>query len=386
MLQHIKKTFPTNPEAALYVSMDNIWFSNNSLFDLIGVFVKRGGTHIFLDEVHKYQDWAIEIKNLYDEYPSLHIVFTGSSLLEMMKNGADICKRARMYELSGLSFREYLQVETNFTFPILKISDVLHRYGSIAPEVVAHVKPIAHFEQYLEWGYFPYYLEGVHDYPQRLEETVLMILEQELPLLRGVGPAYVPKLKQLLAINAESAPFVPNVSKLSERIGINRQTFITYLNYLEQAKLIRMIYRDTHGIGLLQKPDKIFLDYTNLMRVLGSDASAIEKKRGTFMVNQISQVADIGLSHQSDFLIDGTYTVGIDDIDKSSRQLLGQSDAYVACDGLEYGFGQKIPLYYLDSSTNFPIVTYGSQLDLGLRIGSRRAGTLAWYSIRRHRT
>jgi predicted AAA+ superfamily ATPase len=207
------------------------------------------------------------------------------------------------------------------------------------------VKPIAHFEQYLEWGYYPYYLEGVHDYPQRLEETVLMILEQELPLLSGVGPAYVPKLKQLLAINAESAPFVPNVSKLSERIGINRQTFITYLNYLEQAKLIRMIYRDTHGIGLLQKPDKIFLDNTNLMRVLGSDAPAMEKKRETFMVNQISQVADIGLSHQSDFLVDGMYTIEVGGKNKTCRQLQGLSDAFVVSDGIEQGFGRKIPLW-----------------------------------------
>ncbi|MGE0075217.1 MAG: ATP-binding protein [Sphaerochaetaceae bacterium] len=345
MLQHIKKTFPTNPETALYVSLDNIWFSNNSLSDLIDAFVKRGGTHIFLDEVHKYRDWAIEIKNLYDEFSSLHIVFTCSSLLEMMKTGADIGKRARMYELPGLSFREYLQVETNFTFPILKISDVLHKHGSIAPEIVAHVKPIAHFEQYLEWGYYPYYLKGVEDYPQRLEETVLVLLEQELPMLRSVEPTYVPKLKQMLAVITESAPFVPNITKLSERIGINRQTFITYLNYLEQANLIRLLYRDTQRIGMLQKPDKIFLDNTNLMRVLGSDSPALEKKRETFMVNQISQVADIGLSHQSHFLIDGTYTVGIDGIDKARRQLLGQADAYMACDGLEYGFGQKIPLW-----------------------------------------
>ncbi len=221
----------------------------------------------------------------------------------------------------------------------------MHKHGSIAPEIVAHVKPIAHFEQYLEWGYYPYYLKGVEDYPQRLEETILVLLEQELPLLRSVDPAYVPKLKQMLAIITESAPFVPNITKLSERIGINRQTFITYLNYLEQANLIRLLYRDTQRIGMLQKPDKIFLDNTNLLRVLGSDSPALERKRETFMVNQISQVADIGLSHQSDFLIDGTYTVGIDGIDKTRRQLLGQADAYMACDGLEYGFGQKIPLW-----------------------------------------
>ena len=345
MLQHIKKDFSTNPDVALYVSLDNIWFSNNRLIDLVDFFMKRGGTHIFLDEVHKYPNWAIEIKNLYDEYPSLHIIFTGSSLLEMVKARADLSRRALMYELPGLSFREYLQIEAKFNFPVLAIGEVCNEHSRITQEIVPRVKPFSHFENYLKWGYYPYYLEGVEDYPQRLEETVLMILEQELPLLRGVDPAYVPKLKQLLAIIAESAPFVPNVSKLSERIGINRQTFITYLNYLEQAKLIRMIYRDTHGIGLLQKPDKIFLDNTNLMHLLGGDTLSVGNKRETFIVNQISQVADVRFSPQSDFLVDGMYTIEVGGKNKTRKQLQGLSDAFVASDGIEQGFGRKIPLW-----------------------------------------
>ncbi len=205
------------------------------------------------------------IKNLYDEFPTLHIVFTGSSLLEMIDSRADLSRRALVYYLPGLSFREFLQIETKINFPILTLTDVLFKHANYTQVIVPQVKPFVHFKKYLEWGYYPYYLEGVKDYQQRLEGTVLMILEQELPLLRNVEPVYVQKLKQLLAIVSQSAPFIPNVSKLSERIGINRKTFITYLHYLEQANLIRLLFRDSRGIGLLQKPDNIFLDNTNLM-------------------------------------------------------------------------------------------------------------------------
>jgi len=179
----------------------------------------------------------------------------------------------------------------------------------------------------------------------RLEETVLVILEQELPMLRGIEPAYIPKIKQLLSIIAQSAPFVPNITKLSERIGINRQTFITYLTYLEQANLIRLLYRSTTGIGLLQKPDKIFLDNTNLMYTLGYNDPSMGTVRETFLASQLSQVSTVTFSPQSDFLVDGTYTIEVGGKKKSRRQLQGIEDAYIASDDIEFGFGRKIPLW-----------------------------------------
>jgi uncharacterized protein len=345
LLQHIKKEFARDSDKALYVSLDNIWFTDNRLIDLADYFMKHGGTHIFLDEVHKYPNWAMEIKNLYDEFPTLHIVFTGSSLLELVESRADLSRRALVYYLPGLSFREFLQIETRIDLPILTLTDVLFKHTSHTREIVPQVKPFVHFRKYLEWGYYPYYLEGVKDYPQRLESTVLMILEQELPLLRNVEPTYVQKLKQLLAIIAQSAPFIPNVTKLSERIGINRKTFITYLHYLEQANLIRLLFRDTHGIGLLQKPDKIFLDNTNLMYLLGSPRPDAGNCRETFMANQIAQTAGILFSERGDFLVDGSYIIEVGGKNKTRRQIQGLEDAFIASDDIEYGYGKRIPLW-----------------------------------------
>jgi predicted AAA+ superfamily ATPase len=345
ILQHIKKTFQNNLDVALYVSLDNLYFANNPLLEFVDTFVKHGGTHIFLDEVHKYPDWAVAIKNLYDEFPMLHIVFTGSSLLELERGKADLSRRALMYELPGLSFREYLEIETKMTFPAFSITDLLDKHGQIAQEIVSHIKPFMYFSDYLKIGYYPYYLEGAGDYSMRLEETVLVILEQELPMLRGIEPAYIPKIKQLLSIIAQSAPFVPNITKLSERIGINRQTFITYLTYLEQANLIRLLYRSTTGIGLLQKPDKIFLDNTNLMYTLGYNNPSMGTVRETFLASQLSQVSTVTFSPQSDFLVDGTYTIEVGGKKKSRRQLQGIEDAYIASDDIEFGFGRKIPLW-----------------------------------------
>lgn len=345
ILQHIKKTFQNNLDVALYVSLDNLYFANNLLLEFVDTFVKHGGTHIFLDEVHKYPDWAVAIKNLYDEFPMLHIVFTGSSLLELERGKADLSRRALMYELPGLSFREYLEIETKMTFPAFSITDLLDKHGQIAQEIVSHIKPFMYFSDYLKIGYYPYYLEGVGDYSMRLEETVLVILEQELPMLRGIEPAYIPKIKQLLSIIAQSAPFVPNITKLSERIGINRQTFITYITYLEQANLIRLLYRSTTGIGLLQKPDKIFLDNTNLMYTLGYNNPSMGTVRETFLASQLSQVSTVTFSPQSDFLVDGTYTIEVGGKKKSRRQLQGIEDAYIASDDIEFGFGRKIPLW-----------------------------------------
>ena len=186
-------------------------------------------------------------------------------MLEILKARAALSRRALVFELNGLSFREYLELETGISFLPQTLTEILLNHSSITKSIVSQVKPLAYFERYLKYGYYPYYLEGTDFYPHRLSETILMIIEQELPMLRNIEPSYIPKLKQLLAIIAESAPFRPNVSKLSERIGINRQTFISYLHYLEQANLIHLLFRDTKGIGLLQKPDKIYLDNTNMI-------------------------------------------------------------------------------------------------------------------------
>ena len=345
LLQYIKKTFAANLNIALYVSLDNLWFFKNTLSDLADFFVKHGGTYLFLDEVHKYPSWAREIKNLYDGYPELHIVFTGSSLLEISSARVDLSRRALVYDLPGLSFREFLEIKTNKKFPVLEFQDILENHVKLAEDIVKETKPLAFFGDYLRYGYYPYFLEGEEDYAQRLGETILMILEQELPLLKMIEPAYVPKIKQLLAIISQSVPFVPNISKLSERIGINRQTFLTYLQYLQQAKLIQLLYKEGSGISILQRPDKIFLDNTNLMVLLGENYPNIGNLRETFLANQLSKKHSIRHSEKSDFLVDNVYTIEVGGKNKNKKQLDGIPHAYIAADDIEFGFGNKIPLW-----------------------------------------
>ncbi len=345
LLQYIKLHLLSEIQSTLYVSLDSIWFSEHKLIDLVDKFVKRGGRYLFLDEVHKYPQWSIEIKNLYDDYPELKVVFTGSSLLEILNARSDLSRRAVVYTMQGLSFREYLNMELGMDFKPLELTYLLQHHYSISVEILAKIKPLQHFQNYLKHGYYPFYKEENESYHIRLEEVINMILEVELPLLRGVDVQYVKKLKQLLLIVSESAPFIPNVSKLSERIGINRQTLLTYLFYLNESHLVYSIYKDAYGISLLQKPDKLYMENSNLMYTLKGWAMDVGNMRETFFANQLRFKYLVEYSEQSDFLIDGKYTFEVGGKSKNKRQIEFLPDAYIAADDIEYGFDNKVPLW-----------------------------------------
>lgn len=344
ILQYIKKNLPLNEET-LYVSLDQIWFAEHKLIDLADNFVKKGGKYLFLDEVHKYPNWAQELKNIYDDYPQLKIVFTGSSLLEILNARADLSRRAIVYSMQGLSYREYLNLTLKENFPVYKLNEILSDHVKLAQDLNARVKPLQYFQNYLKSGYYPFFQEAPNLYFQRLEEVVSMILEIELPLLRKVDIAYVNKLKQLLHIIAQSVPFMPNISKLSERIGINRNTLISYLYFLQEAQVIRNLYKDAKGITKLQKPDKIFLENTNLYYAFSSNNANMGNLRETFFANQLSNAHLIEYTVQGDFKVAGTYTFEIGGSHKTSQQLKGIENSYVVADNIEYGTGNKIPLW-----------------------------------------
>jgi hypothetical protein len=345
LLQHIKNTFADDLQSVLYASLDNLWFAEHGLVDLADEFHKLGGTHLFLDEVHKYPDWARTIKNLYDDYPTLHIVFTGSSLLEILDARADLSRRALMYELQGLSFREFLNFQTGSALEPIPLAVLLTQHESIAVEILARIKPFKYFSAYLRTGYYPYYLEGAESYHQRLEETIVMILELELPLLRHIDISYVPKLKQLLGIIAESSPFIPNISKLSDRMLIHRQTLLAYLQFLSESKLTHSLFRSTRGIGALQKPDKLYLDNTNLAYLFRGDQADTGAMRETFLLNQLAKDHSVAYTEAGDFLVDGLTTIEVGGKNKTRRQIKDEPESYIAADNLEYGFGKKIPLW-----------------------------------------
>ncbi|MFW5715224.1 MAG: ATP-binding protein [bacterium] len=347
LLQHIKLNYHDKLDRVLYVSLDDLWFAENRLPELVDQFVKTGGEKIYLDEVHKYPDWSRTIKNIYDDYPELQIVFTASSLLQLLDARADLSRRAVVYHLPGLSFREYLCIQGFGQFRAFTFEEILQNHPRFSEEIVKEIKPFQYFQDYLQTGYYPFFLEDKETFPMRLEESVIMLLEVELPLLRNIDISYVIKLKQLLSIIAESAPFIPNISRLSDRIGINRHTLITYLHNLTEARLINSLYKQARGIGALKKPDKLFLENSNLMYLLADKMRTSNKGtvRETFFFNQVGTNYNLLYPQQGDFLVEGKYTIEIGGKNKTIRQIRSIKHAYVAADDIEYGHGRTIPLW-----------------------------------------
>lgn len=345
LLQHIKLSLADELDKTLYVTLDSIWFSNHTLVDLADDFVKKGGEYLFLDEVHKYSNWSQELKNIYDDYPMLKVVFTGSSLLEILNARADLSRRAIIYTMQGLSFREYLSIETGQHFDRLSLDSILKNHLKESTLINAKVRPLQYFDAYLKRGYYPFYKEELDLYVLRLEEIINMMLEIELPLLRGLDLAYVHKVKQLLLIISESVPFVPNVSKLSDKIGIARSTLLLYFHYLAEIGLTINLFKESGGISKLQKPLKVYLENSNLMYALSPRAVNTGNIRETFFGNQLGYTHKIMYSDMGDFFVDEKYVFEIGGKDKSKKQIATIENSFIAADDIEYGFQNKIPLW-----------------------------------------
>ena len=344
LLQRIKK-FLGNTSETLYVSLDNLWFAEHSLLNLVDYFVKRGGKFLFLDEVHKYPNWSQLIKNIYDDFPTLKVVFTGSSLLEIINARADLSRRAIVYNIQGLSYREFLNITQKTDFKEISLCDILENHKEFSDEVLSKIKPLQFFCNYLLHGYYPFFTEGIARFSYRLEEVVNLILEVELPLLRNVEPAYVPKIKQLLQIIAESVPFIPNIDNLSKRIEIHRNTLLSYLYYLQETCLTSHLHKYISGINRLQKPEKIYLENTNLAYTLAKNNTDIGNMRETFFLNQLSYNHIVEHTNNGDFLINKKFLFEIGGKSKSGKQIKGTNNAYIVADNIEYGFDKKIPLW-----------------------------------------
>lgn len=345
LLQYIKIHLKDEQGKALYVSLDNIWFSNHSLIELVDYFVKREGKYLFLDEVHKYPNWTQELKNIYDDYPDLKVVFTGSSLLEILNARADLSRRAIVYKMQGLSFREFIAFETAISFDSYSLEEVLENHVEISKNILSKIKPLPLFELYLKRGYYPFYKENPEMYGTILLEIINMSLEIELPLLRKVDLAYVYKIKQLLLIVSESVPFVPNTSKLSEKMGIVRGTLLLYLHYLDEIGITCNLYKESGGISKLQKPNKIFLDNSNLMFALAPSSMNIGNMREAFFANQLGYQHQLTYIEQTDFLVSRKYSFEIGGKNKKTKQISELENAYIAADNLEFGYKNTIPLW-----------------------------------------
>ena len=336
VLQYIKKNL--NPAETLYVTAEDFYFADNKLIDLADTFVKSGGKYLFVDEIHKYKEWAKELKLIYDYHPELNVVFTGSSVLDIKKGASDLSRRAVMYHMQGLSFREYLQLFHQIAVRTYSLEEILEHKVEL-PEIK---HPLPFFESYLKRGYYPFALE--EDFELRLQQIVNQTLETDIPLYAGMNVSTGRKLKQLLAIIAKSVPFKPNMTSIGTALSASRNNITDYCLFIEEAGMIAQLRDATGGIKGLGKVDKIYLDNTNLIYSLANDNSNTGNIRESFFLNQLRVKYDVIASPLADFLV-GDYTFEVGGKNKGLKQIQGIDKAYVVKDDIELGYLNTVPLW-----------------------------------------
>lgn len=342
LLQHIKMNFANKKEAALFVSLDNTWFAKHTIFDLADEFYMNGGTHLFLDEIHHYPNWAIEIKNIYDSFPKLKIVFTGSSLLQIYKSTVDLSRRVVYEVLEGLSFREFLNFEKVGDFPVLSLEEILENHQEIAFQITENVKIIPLFKKYLKNGYYLFYREGLKKYERKLQEAINNVIDVDISAIENIGFESRYKLKRLLATLAALVPYTPNITELAKTIDTNRNNTLKYLTLLANAKMLNLVSYENKTIGDLTKPDKILLNNTNLSYLYGN--TNIGSMRETFFVNQVSAVENLVLARNGDFMVND-YIFEIGGKNKTYNQIKDIPNSFIVADNIEIGHKNTIPLW-----------------------------------------
>lgn len=338
VLQYIKQNL--NPAETLYVTAEDFYFVDNRITELVDTFVKYGGKYLFIDEIHKYKDWAKELKLIYDYHKELKVVFTGSSVLDIKKGASDLSRRAVIYNMQGLSFREYLQLFHNIPVKAYSLEEILQH----KVEITDLKRPLPLFADYLKRGYYPFALE--EDFEIRLGQIINQTLENDIPMYADMNVATGRKLKQLLAIISKSAPFKPNMTKIAEMLSASRNNISDYCLYIEEAGMIAQLRDNTGGIRGLGKVDKIYLDNTSLIYNLAEDTSNVGNIRETFFLNQMRVKHDVFASPVADFQIDDkTFEVG--GKNKGQKQIKEVENGYIVKDDIENGFLNVIPLWQL---------------------------------------
>lgn len=343
ILQHIKERFGYNA-AALYISMDDIALSNYTLLSMAKHHAQNGGTHLFVDEIHKYQNWSQELKNIRDKIKELKVVASGSSILDIYKGNADLSRRSVVYNLQGLSFREYLNIELKLNLPKFSLEEILKEHENLTPQLLEQFKPLQHFPVYLKYGYFPFYLEGIKNYHHKLGNVVNVVLEQDMALLESVDLIKIPKIRKLIYLLSTQVPYQPNITKLAETLEIDRITLLYYLNSLQKASVLNLVRLNGKLYTQLTKPDKIYLQNTNLL-YLSQSVVNIGTLRETFFANQVGICHQLTLAQQGDFIIDNTYTIEVGGAHKNFNQIANIPNSYLAIDDLPEGINNKIPLW-----------------------------------------
>jgi predicted AAA+ superfamily ATPase len=341
LLQRVKEL----KEKAIYLSLDDIYFETYRLVELIEILYEKGYRHFFLDEVHRYQHWSKDLKNIYDNYPGITLVTTGSSILEVNKGQADLSRRAVTYYLPGLSFREFLELEYQQAFPQVTLDTITRLHQEISGGYTDVIDIDKAFKEYLQYGYYPFFKEGIKVYGQKLQETINLVLDIDIAPFEDLSYTTVRNMKKLLYIISQSVPFTPNITRISERMGVPRNSILKILDLLGHARVISLLKRDTKGMSYLQKPEKIYLQNPNLAWLLSDNKPDIGNLRETFFFSQAEVRHQVTSSRFGNFMINDVYTFEIGGPSKTQEQIRGVPNSYIASDGIKGGAGNRIPLW-----------------------------------------
>ena len=344
LLQWIKEqNLPT--EKAAYFSLDDLYFLEHSLKETVTQFYKNGGSVLVLDEVHKYKNWSIEIKNIYDFFPELKIIFTGSSIIDISRQEGDLSRRALMYELPGLSYREYLSMLGIINLPVIGLEELLFNSAEIKKKIPPTFRPLEHFNNYLNYGYYPFGIVDSSSIHQRINQLIRTIVEVDMAELKDFDIRNAKKLLQLVYVIAQQVPFKPNISSLAIKTNIHRNSLNNYLYYLEQAKILSLLFPAGNSTAVLQKPEKIFLNNTTLLAALAEQKPNIGTVRETFFLSQLQTLHKVQLPKQGDFYVNNTYTFEVGGKGKGQKQLESLENAWVVKDDIEFPMLKTIPLW-----------------------------------------
>lgn len=344
LLQWLKQqNLPANKAA--YFSLDDMYFTQHSLKETVSDYHKHGGKILVLDEVHKYKNWSAEIKNIYDFFPDLNIIFTGSSILDISRQQGDLSRRALIYELPGLSYREYLSMKNGITLPVLTLDELLADTGQIRKHVPKDFRPIQYFAEYVNSGYYPFVWEDPESVHQKINQLIRTIVEYDMAELKDFDIRNARKVLQLIYVIAQQVPFKPNLSSLAVKTSIHRNSLNNYLHYLEQAKIITLLYPAGNSTAALQKPEKIFLNNTTLLFSLAEEQAEKGAVRETFFMSQVQPFHKIHLPKKGDFIVNNKYTFEIGGKGKDRTQIQGVKNAWLVKDDIEIPVGGAIPLW-----------------------------------------
>ncbi len=346
LLQYLQEQFPPGG-TALYASLDHLFFSQHTLVALAEAFVQRGGKLLALDEVHKYPEWSREIKIIYDQFPTLQLLVSGSSTTEILRGEGDLSRRARIYQLHGLSFREYLHFAEGQRFPSFTLEELLAEAVPLSLEISQKIRPIQLFEPYLKYGYYPFFKEDPEGYAERLRQIVNVVIESDIPAVFKVDYGASLNIKKLLGLLTEMMPFKPNIQKLSRQLSLSRETLIKYLQYLGRADLLQLLYSEAKGVSLLNKPEKLYLQNPNLAHALAEGrAINMGSLRETFFLNQVGANHEVRYPRKGgDFLVDQSYLFEVGGAGKSTAQIGAKENAWVVSDHVEVATARRLPLW-----------------------------------------